>query len=99
MEGEMLHQVKSRMRRYLRNTTFLVVFGCVTVSANGQQFEDPVLAEAYQDEAAEQVRIVDGRPKLYSFKRIFHPITLVDFTVKPILRLAESQASKFGAND
>src|SRR6476620_3448424 len=35
-------------------------------------------------------RIVDGRPKLYSFKRAIHPLTWVEVAVKPVLRSAEN---------
>jgi outer membrane protein assembly factor BamA len=91
MEENMLRVPNKMRRRYLRNTAFFVMFGCVAAAAQAQQFEDPGPPDGTQEE----VRIVEDRPRLHFIKRTFHPLTWMDFTVRPILRLAESQASRF----
>ena len=91
----MFHHGNLKIRRYLRYTAMAVVVTGVTSSAGGQQFEAPAAAPVQ----GEAVRIVDDRPALHFIKRNLHPVTWVDRTFKPILRLAEGQSSQFLSGD
>ena len=57
-----------------------------------EQAAEPTQAEQTEQiaEPAHPQRIVDGRPSLYSFKRGVHPLTWLEFAIKPVFRSAES---------
>jgi Omp85 superfamily domain len=68
---------------------FLAMLLFVAPSASFAQESRPDDAQQ-TTEPAETDRIVEGRPALYSVKRVAHPLTWVEMAFKPIWRSADS---------
>jgi hypothetical protein len=80
----------------------LVLVMIVPTGLYAQQEEIPPVndeqALALIEPSAGSGRIVEGRPWLYSFKRVAHPITWIESAIHPMLRLTE-KASKSRIGD
>jgi outer membrane protein assembly factor BamA len=80
------------VRNLFSRYRILVGLSLFTCASNLHAQEPPPLDE--NPPAAEQRRIVDGRPALYTFKRGAHPLSWVSAGVRPIFKLAESELLK-----
>lgn len=71
----------------------LVLVWFIPAVSYAQQDEIPPVddeqALALFEPSAGSGRIVEGRPRLYSFKRIAHPISWIEAAIHPVLRLTE----------
>ena len=78
-----------------RRTLFLVAVLLtstlsVPVSLRAQQSEIPAKPpDETQADDSQAERVVEGRPDMYSFKQLIHPISWLHAGIRPFLRLAE----------
>src|SRR5678815_546194 len=72
-----------------------LTFTFLSTTLLAQQSEIPANPQAAPTPAATQPeRIVEGRPPLYSVKRVLHPITWVYAGIRPVLGIAEKSGGK-----